>query len=134
MNTDLDALFAAAKTDFGDGADFIASLNEKLEKVEYVKQIHQQNQSYFKKCLCISFALGVCFVCLGIAVFTSLPSDGQLIALLSRYLGDGVSSYVLLLAAVPLCILTLVASKVVMDLFEIKFRSARLALKTQHRQ
>lgn len=134
MNTDLDALFAAAKTDFGDGGDFISSLDQKLEKVEYVKSLHRQKQRYFRKCLCISFALGVFFGCLGIAVLSILPSDGQLIATLGRYLGGEVSSYVLLLAVAPLCALTLVASKLVMDLFEIKFRSVRPALKTQHRQ
>lgn len=77
---DIEKLFSTAKTEFEDNAQFMDALSEKLDKVEFVKQIQERKLRSYKIGLIVAFAVGVVFGAIGLLVILHLPAESVTLA------------------------------------------------------
>ncbi len=77
MNKDksLEELFLAVKSTSLESDEFMASLNRKLDAVEYLKQHEEACQRRYRYLMIATFAMGIVFGGIMMAVVMSMPSD-----------------------------------------------------------
>ena len=63
---DLEELFLAQKPYFDDKEDFMASLNKRLEAVEYLKQHQEATIRRYKMAMVVAFVVGI--ICGGVTI------------------------------------------------------------------
>ena len=75
MNKDkaLEELFLAQKPHFDDGEAFMASLNKRLDAVEYIKQHQEATIRRYKMALVVAFVVGIISGAVTIAFLLSTP-------------------------------------------------------------
>lgn len=71
---DLEELFLAQKPQFDDNEAFMASLNKRLEAVEYVKQHQEATIRRYKMALVVAFVVGIISGAVTIAFLLSTPA------------------------------------------------------------
>ncbi len=120
----LEELFATAKMDFSDNDAFIESLSKKLEKVEYVKQIHAQRQKQYKRGLFFAFCLGIVFSCLFFGVLSALPNEFEIVSSMGMLFVSNARIFLMLAVSLFVGGAILVFTKVLFDLFDIKNRAS----------
>lgn len=76
MNKDkaLEDLFLAKKPQFDDSEAFMASLNKRLDAVEYIKQHQEATIRHYKMALVVAFVVGVISGGITIAFLLSTPA------------------------------------------------------------
>ena len=76
MNKDkaLEDLFLAQKPHFDDSEDFMASLNKRLDAVEYIKQHQEATIRRYKMALVVAFVVGIISGAVTIAFVLSVPA------------------------------------------------------------
>lgn len=76
MNKDkaLEDLFLAKKPQFDDSEAFMASLNKRLDAVEYIKQHQEATIRHYKMALVVAFVVGVISGAVTIAFLLSTPA------------------------------------------------------------
>ena len=76
MNKDkaLEDLFLAQKPQFDDSEAFIASLNKRLDAVEYIKQHQEATIRRYKMALVVAFVVGIISGAVTIAFVLSTPA------------------------------------------------------------
>lgn len=81
MNKDqaLEDLFLAQKPQFDDSEAFMASLNKRLDAVEYVKQHQEATIRRYKMAVVIAFIVGIISGAITIAYILSMPTEVHLI-------------------------------------------------------
>lgn len=81
MNKDkeIEALFAQAVTEFDDSERFIGELSSRLEKVEYLKRLQEEQRRSLWKRLALAAAAGAAGVAASLALLPLLPTDLQVI-------------------------------------------------------
>ena len=86
MNKDkeLEELFLAQKPHFDDNEAFIASLNKRLDAVEYVKQHQEATIRRYKLAMVAAFVLGIISGAITIAFVLSLPAEVPLFTFSAR--------------------------------------------------
>ena len=72
---DLEELFLAQKPHFDDNEDFMASLNKRLDAVEYVKQHQVATIRRYKMALVVAFVVGIISGAVTIAFLLSTPAE-----------------------------------------------------------
>ena len=77
MNKDkeLEELFLAQKPHFDDNEAFMASLNKRLDAVEYVKQHQEASIRRYKLAMVAAFVVGIISGAVTIAFVLSLPAE-----------------------------------------------------------
>ena len=77
MNKDkeLEELFLAQQPHFDDNEDFMASLNKRLDAVEYVKQHQEVTIRRYKWAMVAAFVVGIISGAITIAFVLSLPAE-----------------------------------------------------------
>ena len=77
MNKDkeLEELFLAQKPHFDDNKAFMASLNKRLDAVEYVKQHQEATIRRYKWAMVAAFVVGIISGAIAIAFVLSLPAE-----------------------------------------------------------
>ena len=77
MNKDkeLEELFLAQKPHFDDNEAFIASLNKRLDAVEYVKQHQEATIRRYKWAMVAAFVVGIISGAITIAFVLSMPAE-----------------------------------------------------------
>ena len=75
MNKDkaLEDLFLAQKPHFDDSEDFMASLNKRLDAVEYIKQHQEATIRRYKMALVVAFVVGIISGGVTIVYMLSMP-------------------------------------------------------------
>lgn len=81
---DIEMLFATAKTEFDDNDRMMASLNAKLDKVEYIRRIQDQKARQYKIALVVAFVAGILFCGVAIVILNFLPAADGLHGLFAR--------------------------------------------------
>jgi hypothetical protein len=81
MNKDqaLEDLFLAQKPQFDDSEAFMASLNKRLDAVEYVKQHQEATIRRYKMAVVVAFIVGIISGAITIAYILSTPAEVPLI-------------------------------------------------------
>ena len=81
MNKDkaLEDLFLAQKPRFDDNDAFMASLNKRLDAVEYIKQHQEATIRRYKMALVIAFIVGIISGAVTIAYILSMPAELQFV-------------------------------------------------------
>lgn len=81
MNKDqaLEDLFLAQKPQFDDSEAFMASLNKRLDAVEYVKLHQEATIRRYKMAVVIAFIVGIISGAITIAYILSMPTEVHLI-------------------------------------------------------
>ena len=76
MNKDkaLEDLFLAQKPQFDDSEAFMASLNKRLDAVEYIKQHQEATIRHYKMALVVAFVVGIISGAVTIAFLLSTPA------------------------------------------------------------
>ena len=76
MNKDkaLEDLFLAQKPQFDDNEAFMASLNKRLDAVEYIKQHQEATIRHYKMVLVVAFVVGIISGAVTIAFLLSTPA------------------------------------------------------------
>jgi len=76
MNKDknLEDLFLAQKPQFDDNEAFMASLNKRLDAVEYIKQHHEATIRRYKMALVVAFVVGIISGAVTIVFLLSTPA------------------------------------------------------------
>ena len=76
MNKDkaLEELFLAQKPQFDDNEAFMASLNKRLDAVEYIKQHQEATIRHYKMALVVAFVVGIISGGITIAFLLSTPA------------------------------------------------------------
>ena len=76
MNKDkaLEDLFLAQKPQFDDSKAFMASLNKRLDAVEYIKQHQEATIRHYKMALVVAFVVGIISGAVTIAFLLSTPA------------------------------------------------------------
>ena len=76
MNKDkaLEDLFLAKKPQFDDSEAFMASLNKRLDAVEYIKQHQEATIRHYKMALVVAFVVGIISGAVTIAFLLSTPA------------------------------------------------------------
>lgn len=72
---DLEELFLAQKPHFDDNEDFMASLNKRLEAVEYLKQHQEATIRRYKMAMVVAFVVGIISGGVTIAYVLSAPTE-----------------------------------------------------------
>ena len=72
---DLEELFLAQKPHFDDNEDFMASLNKRLEAVEYLKQHQEATIRSYKMAMVVAFVVGIISGGVTIAYVLSTPTE-----------------------------------------------------------
>ena len=77
MNKDkaLEDLFLAQKPQFDDNEAFMASLNKRLDAVEYIKQHQEATIRRYKMALVVAFVVGIISGAVTIAFLLSTPAE-----------------------------------------------------------
>lgn len=77
MNKDkeLEELFLAKQPHFDDNEDFMASLNKRLDAVEYVKQHQEATIRHYKWAMVAAFVVGIISGAVTIAFVLSMPAE-----------------------------------------------------------
>lgn len=77
MNKDkaLEDLFLAQKPQFDDSEAFMASLNKRLDAVEYIKQHQEATIRRYKMALVVAFVVGIISGAVTIAYLLSTPAE-----------------------------------------------------------
>ena len=77
MNKDkaLEELFLAQKPHFDDGEAFMASLNKRLDAVEYIKQHEAATIRRYKLAMVLAFVVGIISGGVAIAFMLSMPAE-----------------------------------------------------------
>ena len=77
MNKDkeLEELFLAKQPHFDDNEDFMASLNKRLDAVEYVKQHQEATIRRYKWAMVAAFVVGIISGAITIAFVLSMPAE-----------------------------------------------------------
>ena len=77
MNKDkaLEELFLANKPHFDDGDAFMASLNKRLDVVEYIKQHQEATIRRYKMAMAVALIVGIISGGITMALVLSLPTD-----------------------------------------------------------
>ena len=77
MNKDqaLEELFLAQKPHFDDNKAFMASLNKRLDAVEYIKQHQEATIRRYKMALVVAFVVGIISGAVTIAFLLSMPAE-----------------------------------------------------------
>ena len=77
MNKDkaLEDFFLAQKTQFDDSEAFMASLNKRLDAVEYIKQHQEATIRRYKMALVVAFVVGIISGGITIAFLLSTPAE-----------------------------------------------------------
>ena len=77
MNKDkaLEDLFLAQKPQFDDNEAFMASLNKRLDAVEYIKQHQEATIRHYKMALVVAFVVGIISGAVTIAFLLSMPAE-----------------------------------------------------------
>ena len=77
MNKDkaLEDLFLAQKPQFDDNEAFMASLNKRLDAVEYIKQHQEATIRRYKMALVVAFVVGIISGAVTIAFVLSTPAE-----------------------------------------------------------
>ena len=80
MNKDkaLEELFLANKPQFDDSDAFMASLNKRLDAVEYIKQYQEATIHRYKMAVVVAFLAGLVVGGIAIAYLLASPSDAPL--------------------------------------------------------
>ncbi|MBR3493766.1 MAG: hypothetical protein IKH44_15870 [Bacteroidales bacterium] len=75
MNKDnaLEELFLAQKPQFDDSEAFMASLNKRLDAVEYIKQHQEATIRHYKMALVVAFVVGIISGAVTIVYMLSMP-------------------------------------------------------------
>ena len=71
----LEDLFLAQKPQFPDKADFMASLTERLDAVEYLKQHQEATIRRYKMLMVAAFVVGIVSGAVAIGYALSMPAD-----------------------------------------------------------
>ncbi len=81
MNKDkaLEDLFLAQKPQFDDSEAFMASLNKRLDALEYIKQHQEATIRRYKMAVVIAFIVGIISGAITIAYILSMPTEVHLI-------------------------------------------------------
>lgn len=77
MNKDkaLEELFQAQKPHFDDSDAFMASLNKRLDAVEYIKQYQEAILRRYKMAMVVTFVAGIIGGAAGMVFLLSMPAD-----------------------------------------------------------
>ena len=77
MNKDqaLEDIFLAQKPQFDDSEAFMASLNKRLDAVEYIKQHQEATIRHYKMALVAAFVVGIISGAVTIALVLSMPAE-----------------------------------------------------------
>ena len=86
MNKDkeLEELFLAQKPHFDDNEAFMASLNKRLDAVEYVKQHQEATIRRYKLAMVAAFVVGIISGAITIAFVLSMPAEIPLFSFSAR--------------------------------------------------
>ncbi len=76
---ELEALFASAITEFNDNDIFIDKLSSRLDKVEFLKRIQQEQKRSCRRYLVVSFVAGVLSAVVALLLLPMLPTDLEII-------------------------------------------------------
>ena len=74
-DTELEELFLAQKPHFDDNEAFMASLNKRLDAVEYVKQHQEATIRRYKWAMVAAFVVGIISGAITIAFVLSMPAE-----------------------------------------------------------
>ena len=77
MNKDkaLEELFQVQKPHFDDSDAFMASLNKRLDAVEYIKQYQEATLRRYKMAMVVTFVAGIIGGAAGMVFLLSMPAD-----------------------------------------------------------
>lgn len=76
---ELEALFASAITEFNDNDIFIDKLSSRLDKVEFLKRIQQEQKRSCRLYLVVAFVAGVLSAVVALLLLPMLPTDLEII-------------------------------------------------------
>lgn len=76
---ELEALFASAITEFNDNDVFIDKLSSRLDKVEFLKRIQQEQKCSCRRYLVVAFVAGVLSAVVALLLLPMLPTDLEII-------------------------------------------------------
>lgn len=76
---ELEALFASAITEFNDNDIFIDKLSSRLDKVEFLKRIQQEQKRSCRRYLAVAFVAGVLSAVVALLLLPMLPTDLEII-------------------------------------------------------
>ena len=76
---ELEALFASAITEFNDNDIFIDKLSSRLDKVEFLKRIQQEQNRSCRRYLVVAFVAGVLSAVVALLLLPMLPTDLEII-------------------------------------------------------
>lgn len=76
---ELEALFASAITEFNDNDIFIDKLSSRLDKVEFLKRIQQEQKLSCRRYLVVAFVAGVLSAVVALLLLPMLPTDLEII-------------------------------------------------------
>lgn len=76
---ELEALFASAITEFNDNDVFIDKLSSRLDKVEFLKRIQQEQKRSLRRYLVVAFVAGVLSAVVALLLLPMLPTDLEII-------------------------------------------------------
>lgn len=76
---ELEALFASAITEFDDNDIFIDKLSSRLDKVEFLKRIQQEQKRSCRRYLVVAFVAGVLSAVVALLLLPMLPTDLEII-------------------------------------------------------
>ena len=76
---ELEALFASAITEFDDNDIFIDKLSSRLDKVEFLKRIQQEQKRSLRRYLVVAFVAGVLSAVVALLLLPMLPTDLEII-------------------------------------------------------
>ena len=76
---ELEKLFSSALTEFDDNETFLSRLEQKLEKVEYMKRIQEEQKKSYRINLVLAFVAGALSLLAVSALFPALPTDQQIL-------------------------------------------------------
>ncbi|MGN1215102.1 MAG: hypothetical protein ACI4TJ_02535 [Candidatus Cryptobacteroides sp.] len=82
-DNDLEKLFASAVREFDDNGRFLEQLDQKLEKVEYVKRIQQEQRQAWRTNVVLTLVSGALSLLAAFLLFPLLPSDFQILQAIS---------------------------------------------------
>lgn len=76
---DLEILFSSAIKEFDDNERFLSQLELKLEKVEYVKRVQEEQKKRYRTNLLLAFVAGALSMLVAAVLFPVLPYDLQIL-------------------------------------------------------
>lgn len=84
---EMEELFSLAKTSFEDNPEFMAKLSEKLDRIEYLRQIQESRRKSYVVGLIVAFAFGLLFGCIGLTIAVNMPAGTPFVAdgIISRF-------------------------------------------------